>query len=224
MTPMREFFKDCLRDLKNLTGLDQLHWMEQRCETQEDFDKEKEVLYGGMLHVSEKFGYIQDIDQQKYIKRMMIEDQEYQELNARTIWKWLDLHKDKHITHSQFTEQELSQEIVSPEKADEYLRIILENISKIGNRAPVNGMKQLRESKGYKEGVIARDPRPKWIVGENCKTCDGKGYYLVKEGDLEMKEPCNNCDLTGKEQPRYEVYAASQEEADKAYRIYQEPF
>lgn len=71
--------------------------------------------------------------------------------------------------------------------------------------------------------MIAKDPRPKFIVGEDCPICNGKGY-ISGLLDADSKEPCMECDLTGKAEPRYEVFAASQDEANRAYETYKEPF
>lgn len=222
---MKEFFKKCLKNLKLTSGLDQLHWMQQECDSQAEFDANKEILFDSMMIVSKKFDYIPKDKQQEYITRMLSEDQEFKSFDSRIVWKWLNLHKDKHSTVSTLTEDDLTQKpIAPPEVADEYIRQMNENIKNIGNIPKVNGMKILRESKGYKEGVIARDPRPKWIVGEDCDYCKGKGFYMITSNDIELKEPCLSCDLTGKKEPRFEVYAVTREEADKAYRAHKEIF
>ncbi len=115
-------------------------------------------------------------------------------------------------------------EPATQEQRDYWAAKFFEGLNNIGNRPIVNGMKALRESKGYTESLITKDPRPKWIVGEVCPNCDGKGYYegTIVDEELEKnvigKAPCLSCDLTGKKEPRYEVYASSQAEADKAYK------
>lgn len=109
---MREFFKDCIKSLDTITGIKTYTYLQinagKSAEAKKEADKEIDLWLSSLCRVSQKFDYIPEEAQQKYILRMMEEDQKYTEFNSRTVWGWLDLHKDKHITHSQFTEMDLS--------------------------------------------------------------------------------------------------------------------
>ncbi len=128
---MKDFFRECLEQLEDRTGLRQLFFLKSQCETQGDFDKRKNVLLESMVVVSKRFNYIPDEAQKKYISRMIVEDQQYDSLNSRTIWKWLDLHKDKHMTAPKISEDELTP--APPEVAEKYIAEFYANLAKIGN-------------------------------------------------------------------------------------------
>lgn len=106
---MKQFFKKCLEELDLKTGIKQLHWLKQECKDQDEYDKKIDLLIGSMVRVTDKFDYIPEDMQKTYILLEMEQDQQYDALNSRTIWKWLDRHKSKHMTHSQFAEVDLSQ-------------------------------------------------------------------------------------------------------------------
>lgn len=106
---MKQFFKKCLEELDLKTGIKQLHWLKQECKDQAEYDTKIDLLIGSMVRVTDRFDYIPEDMQKTYILLEMEQDQQYDSLNSRTIWKWLDRHKSKHMTHSQFTEVDLSQ-------------------------------------------------------------------------------------------------------------------
>lgn len=110
---MKEFFKDCIKKLDTIAGIKKYTYLQinagKNTEAEIEANKEMDLWISSLVRVSEKFDYIPEDAQKKYILRMMEEDQQYQDFNSRTVWKWLDLHKDKHITHSQFTEEALTQ-------------------------------------------------------------------------------------------------------------------
>ncbi len=130
---MKEFFIECLKNLEALTGIRQLFFLQSDPEGA----KKKDVLIDGMVLVSKKFDYIPEETQQKYIRKMMVEDQNYESLNSRVIWKWLDMHKVNHITHSHFDEDALTQyEPASPEVADYWANKWKEELAKVGQSVP----------------------------------------------------------------------------------------
>jgi hypothetical protein len=89
---MKAFFKQCLDELEQINGCRQLFYIQ----SDPDGKKKIEVLLAGMIEASNQFPYIPQEAQEGIIKKMMRQDQDYQELNSRTIWKWLDLHKGKY--------------------------------------------------------------------------------------------------------------------------------
>lgn len=89
---MKDFFKTCLEELEFKTGIRQLYWMQQGAADQGDFDKKKNILLDSMVIASNKFDYIPKEDQKLIITKMMVEDQEYDGMNSRTVWKWLNMH------------------------------------------------------------------------------------------------------------------------------------
>lgn len=157
---MKDFFRECLEQLEDKTGIRQLFFLKTQCESQTDFDKRKNILLDSMVIVSKRFDFIPEEYQQKYILRMITEDQQYDSLNSRTIWRWLDLHKDKHMTTSRISEEELTP--CPPEKVDLYANQILENMAKIGNTGKAAGDPIIAELKDkFKSGMT---PREKFII------------------------------------------------------------
>jgi hypothetical protein len=87
---MKDFFKQCLEDLESLTGIRQLYFMQ----IDPDGPRKISVLIAGMLETSKQFSYISEADQQRIIREQMAKDQDYDSLNSRTIYKWLNMNKD----------------------------------------------------------------------------------------------------------------------------------
>jgi len=87
---MKEFFKQCLEDLESLTGIRQLYFIQ----VDPDGKRKIEVLISGMITTSKHFPYISESDQQRIIREQMVKDQDYDSLNSRTVYKWLNMNKD----------------------------------------------------------------------------------------------------------------------------------
>jgi len=92
---MKEFFIQCMKDLEPLTGIRQLFFMQSDIE---DGQRKFDVLIKGMVSKAAEFDYIPEAVQKAIIKKMMVKDQEYDQLNSRVIDKWLNLHKDQYFT------------------------------------------------------------------------------------------------------------------------------
>ncbi len=88
---MKDFFKQCLKDLEPLTGIRQLYFLESDLE---DGARKLDVLLSGMVTTSTMFPYITEETQKKIIREMMVKDQDYDSLNSRVIHKWLNQHKE----------------------------------------------------------------------------------------------------------------------------------
>lgn len=95
---MKEFFTQCLKDLEPLTGIRQLFFLESDLD---DGKRKKDVLIDGMVAVCAQFPYIPEQAQQKWIRKMMVEDQNYEALSPRTILKWLTLLSNSYRTQGQ---------------------------------------------------------------------------------------------------------------------------
>lgn len=83
---MKDFLIQCLKDLEPLTGIRQLYFLEQ----DEDGQRKIDVTIEGMLIVSKQFEYIPVDAQRKIIRESMIKDQDYKQLDSRTLYKWLN--------------------------------------------------------------------------------------------------------------------------------------
>lgn len=142
---MKDFFKQCLEELEDVSGIRQLHWLRQSCEDQEQFDKRKNVLIEGMILSSQRFLYIPQEDQKKIIRKMMIEDQNYEAINSRTVHKWLDLHKNQFpfITEEEMKPQA---EPAPLEVADKYLNQLRANIAAMETNYKLPTLKEIKEN------------------------------------------------------------------------------
>lgn len=172
---MREFFKQCLEELEDVSGIRQLYWLRQSCETKEDFDKRKSVLIESMVLASQRFPYINQEEQKKIIRRMMIEDQQYDALNSRTIHKWLDLHKDKFpfITESEMEQSHAPE--APPEVAAKYIEKLKAIIESTGRQVPTMTQEEIQKEghERIKDPMIAKlkdelsapfTPRQKFVI------------------------------------------------------------
>ncbi len=101
---MKDFLIQCLKDLEPLTGIRQLYYLQSDLE---DGERKKDVLIKGMLIACEKFPYIPDEAKKAIISSQMIEDQEYDALNSRTIWKWLNAFKQPYLNPKELQDKEV---------------------------------------------------------------------------------------------------------------------
>jgi len=91
---MKDFFTQCLKDLYALTGIEQVLWMQKDLK---DGKRNFDLCVAGMVEQSKAFSYISEEQQQKIILKMMIEDKDYEMLNSRTVYKWLNMFKDSYF-------------------------------------------------------------------------------------------------------------------------------
>lgn len=102
---MRRFFLELLNNLHLLTGLRQLEKMLNSTASVNEGKEEVNQLIEMMMKVSQQFAYIPEQDQKNIISNAVITDSEFTGLNARVIYKWLALHKDKYFKESQHIQQ-----------------------------------------------------------------------------------------------------------------------
>lgn len=87
---MKDFFKTELQTLKAKTGLNQY----ETFSNMPDASKQIGILLDSMVLACNEFPYIPDIDKCTIIQKMIIQDQDFTALNSRSVWKWLNMHKD----------------------------------------------------------------------------------------------------------------------------------
>lgn len=110
---MKDFFILCLKDLESISGLRQLFFLQSDLE---DGERKKDVLIAGMVATCKNFDYIPEKAQQKIIREMMVKDQDYDSLNSRVIYKWLNMHKDVYFTQSHAPEITPLRDLTDDEK------------------------------------------------------------------------------------------------------------
>lgn len=95
---MKDFFTQCLKDLESLTGIRQLYFLQSDLE---DGERKKNVLIDGMVATRNQFDYIPDEAIKKIVREQMVKDQDYDALNSRVLFKWLNMHKDVYFAKAQ---------------------------------------------------------------------------------------------------------------------------
>jgi len=109
---MKEFLLQALKDLESLTGIRQLYYLES---DQEDGKRKIEVLIKGMVATCKEFDYIPETAQKSIIASQMRQDQDYEALNSRIIWKWLNAFKGPYLNPKELQDKEVVFEDITPE-------------------------------------------------------------------------------------------------------------
>lgn len=147
---MKEFFKQCLKDLESLTGLRQLYFLQ----TDEDGERKVDVVITGMILAAADYPYIPQEAQQKIIREQMVKDQTYEALNSRVVHKWLTLAAGKYYRESSHQEtQGKAVPPAPPEVAQKYTQQLLASLSEVGREVP-----QLTPAQILAEGQPVKDP------------------------------------------------------------------
>jgi len=108
---MNDFLIQCLNDLESLTGLRQMYFLQ----SDQDGKRKIEVLIKGMVATCKEFDYIPEAAQKSIIASQMRQDQEYEALNSRIIWKWLNAFKAPYLNPKELQDKEVVFEDITPE-------------------------------------------------------------------------------------------------------------
>lgn len=100
---MRAYFLDLLNNLDKLAGLRQV---EKIMNSSPNPKAEINELIAVLVRVSEQFPYIPMQDQKNIISAAVITDPEFNSLNARIVYKWLAIHKDKFFKEAAHIQQQ----------------------------------------------------------------------------------------------------------------------
>jgi len=150
---MKEFLKQCFRDLEALTGIRQLYFFEVDPEGERKLD----ICIQGILKVCEMYPYIPEEAQKKIIREQMVKDQDYEALNSRTVWKWFDKAKDIYWNRKE-ERQEI--ETTTVELSEETQKLVREWQSKLlGFSVPDAKMEMERIKKEDKERLEGKEIR-----------------------------------------------------------------
>lgn len=94
---MKDFFFNLLNNLDKLAGLKQLDKIYAvHGEDEQGAKNEIKALLKVLCNVSEQFPFIPEHEQQKIITHAVVSE-EFNSLNANTVYKWLARHKDKYF-------------------------------------------------------------------------------------------------------------------------------
>lgn len=109
---MKDFFTQCLKDLESLKGIRQLYYLQSDIE---DGKRKLDVLINGMVATCKEFDYIPEAAQKTIIASQMRQDQDYEALNSRIIWKWLNAFKAPYLNPKDLQDKEVVFEPLSEE-------------------------------------------------------------------------------------------------------------
>lgn len=101
---MKAFLIQQLKELEARTGIKQLVWLQQK----PDKDEQVRLLVDAMLTICKQYTYIPEDKQKVIIERGIMEDREFDSLNARTLGKWFDLYGGKYF------EQGMTYQVTDP--------------------------------------------------------------------------------------------------------------
>ncbi len=141
---MREYFEQLLNSLESLTGLKQLERISQK----RDAGLELNNLLDVLCRVCSLFPYIPDDAKKNIISDSVITDQDFIGLNAKIIYKWLNLRKDIYFKEVAHQESEQSAPPVTGEKREEWLKIWEQTLDKMSDSfvvKPVSNAEIMRE-------------------------------------------------------------------------------
>jgi hypothetical protein len=181
---MKEFYTQCLKDLYALTGIEQVRWMQNDLK---DGKRNFELCVAGMVEQSKAFPYIPIEAQQKIILKMIIEDKDYQMLNSRTVFRWLNLHRDAYFINANAPEE--TPRVQLTEEEEKTVNALIEqwkkDVSKIGSggRNTQPGTYQIKDQRIQKlkekfRGKECQHTGPRIEISETEELCNdcGKGF------------------------------------------------
>lgn len=166
---MRQFFLDLLNNLDKLAGLRQIEKIYASHSDPAEAKKEISQLINLLVSTSDQFAFIPEKEKQRLIRTAVITDPEFNSLNARIVFKWLNTHKDKYykeLAHMEKVEEE-NYEIVTGEKREEYLNQWLKALEPMQERINTTSVKAKREVQilgREREGRTDYTPLPEDVV------------------------------------------------------------
>lgn len=120
---MKQFFLDLLSNLDKLAGLRQIEKIYAQHADQGEAKKEINTLLTILVNICAQFPYIPEEEKKRIIQQAVVTDPEFNSLNARIVYKWLAVQKDKYYKEISAIENPIPEnyEIVTGEKREEYL-------------------------------------------------------------------------------------------------------
>lgn len=169
---MREYFLDLLNNLDTLAGLRQLEKIyaaagDDRGAAITEINK----LLTALENVSKLFPYIPEAEQQKIINLAVISE-EFPNLNANLVYRWLNRHRDKYFKESHHVKQEQEAPPVTGEAKQKWIDKWMQEVDKIGKSAPV---------------VMERDAKMEWLRKRPVEMQE-QGYTPPTEEEVRSRE------------------------------------
>lgn len=134
---MRAFLKSELETLKAKTGLLQYEKMSQ----DPDAVNQIRIMLDSIMEVFKEFHFIPDNDKKRIIQENIIRDQEFQGLNSRVVWRWLNAQKDKYYKELAHRESESGAPPLTGEARDRAIAEWLQEVNKLQTAVTVKSDK-----------------------------------------------------------------------------------
>lgn len=135
---MRDYFKNIILNLYIYCGNRQAEKMT---------DDESKMLLDALCRVSAIYNYIPEEEQKRIIDKCLLEDKEYQNINARLISKWLEVNSKKFFTEEAHKETVVFEFVTGEERAKwlEKWKQALDKIDSSFTVKPVSNAELMRE-------------------------------------------------------------------------------
>lgn len=155
---MKAYFLDLLNNLDKLAGLRQV---DKIMATSPNPKAEINELIEVLVRVSEQFPYIPQKDQKNIISAAVVTDVDFTSLNARTVYKWLAIHKEKYFKEAAHVQQQKD-----------------ENWVPLTGEARMARLKEWEQSlAGFDDKIVSGD---KFVPFANVREIDSHGLHHVQ--------------------------------------------
>lgn len=159
---MRDFLKSELKTLKAKTGLNQL----ENLSALPDSQNQIKILLDSIMLVFGEFHFIPDNDKKRIIQENIIRDQEFQGLNSRVVWRWLNAQKDKYYKELAHRESEEGAPPLTGEARDKAIAEWLQAVNKLEGAVTVKEDKYSEIRANWNPEKLKYDP----LTPEEYKT------------------------------------------------------
>lgn len=154
---MREFFQEILTNLKIYCGNDQVKNIRAAHSKIEDAENEIRMLLDALCNISKLFDYIPEEEQKTIIRKCLLSDKDYQNLNVRLIHRWLSENGKMYFKEEAHKPIEYF-EPAPREVAEKYIEQFKANLKGIG-KTPIT---RITDEEIQEEGQ-ERPKEPKYI-------------------------------------------------------------
>jgi len=167
---MREFFKQALLNLYIYCGNRQAEKMSE---------DEIKLLLDALERMSKLYNYIPEERQKEIINNCLLTDKEYQNINVRTVSKWLEVNGKHYFKEEAHHETEIKGEIVTGEKRQEWL----EKFAK----AVLNATQEFTGATDVKGSGSRLKENIEQATGIKRYVIDGIEIYAISQEEAELQ-------------------------------------
>lgn len=170
---MQEFYGEVLTNLYVYCGNRQAEKMT---------DEEIDLLIKVLCKVSKVYSYIPEEEQQRIIEKCLIEDKDYQNINARIVSKWLEQNGKKYF-HEEAHKETKEFEPATPEQREKHLKEWEKALLNIQDEFSV---KHVSKAELMREQLYGKDAKPTGYIPPSAEQVEKKilhAQYLKENYD-----------------------------------------